>query len=463
MVALKPTHHKPPQKLYARGGHGCGSVKASLLIVGQSNTPCAPRVGPEHAMLNSLLSRLPFRQSVWFKFLVFLVKRFETDQCRDKAGSLTYTTMLSLVPILTVFLVIVSSIPALAPARAEIQSVIYRNLLPQSSVQVSEYLSEFADKSSNLTALGVLFLFITALLMLTTIEQSFNQIWRVKRPRTGLVAFLRYWAIISLGPILLGSALVLSSALTSIEFLNQNFNGYAIDWSIWLRLASVLLTVAGFTFVYWLIPNCKVPLRESAIAALVVTLLFGLLKYSFGFLMANFTSYNQVYGAFAALPIFLLWIYLTWNLVLLGVEITYALTVFHSADHLPRHPVLAILDVLKLFHERHQIGAEVIDTEAMSVLGRTEVDHWPEYAEVLHTQNIIRKTEAGGYVLSKNLDQVDFWQFYKQLPFPLPRREDLGKVLADDTWVQVIGPQLVQSDEYLSAKLSIPLSRIFSS
>lgn len=414
-------------------------------------------------MLDQLIQKLPFRNATWFKFLRFLIKRFEDDNCRDKAGSLTYTTMLSLVPILTVFLVTVSSIPALAPARAEIQSVIYRNLLPSSSVQVSKYLSDFADKSSNLTVLGILFLFVTAVLMLTTIEQSFNQIWRVKRPRTGVLAFLRYWAIISLGPILLGSAFVLSSTLTSIEFLNQNFNGYSIDWSIWLRLISLVLAVAGFTFVYWLIPNCKVPLKESFIAAVVVTVLFEVLKYSFGFVMTNFTSYNQVYGAFAALPVFLLWIYLMWNLVLLGVEITYALTVFHSMDHLPRHPVLAILDLLKLFHERHQVGAEVIDTEAMSVLGRSEVDHWPEYAEVLHTQDLIRKTEAGGYVLSKSLDQVDFWHFYKQLPFPLPRREDMGKVLADDTWIQVIGPQLVQSDEYLSAKLSIPLSKIFSS
>ncbi len=413
-------------------------------------------------MFERLINKLPFRQAKWFKFLVFLIKRFEQDQCRDKAGSLTYTTMLSIVPILTVFLVIVSSIPALASARAQIQEVIYRNLLPSSSVQVSKYLSEFAEKSSNLTIIGVIFLFVTAVLMLTTIEQTFNQIWRVKRPRTGVMAFLRYWAIISLGPILLGTAFVMSSALTSIEFLNQNFNGYSIDWSLWLRAVAIGLSVLGLTFVYWLVPNCKVPLKHAAIAGVVVTLLFEMLKYSFGYLMANFTSYDQIYGAFAALPVFLLWIYLSWNVVLLGVEITYALTVFKSAEHLPRHPVLAILDVLKLFHERHQVGAEVIDSEAMSVLGRTEVDNWPEYAEVLHTQDLIRKTESGAYVLAKNLDQVDFWQFYKQLSFPLPRREDMGKVQADDTWIQVIGPQLVQSEEYLAAKLAIPLSKIFS-
>jgi membrane protein len=411
--------------------------------------------------MQSILQRIPWRDQLWFKFLVFIFKRFEADECRDKAGSLTYTTMLSIVPILTVFLVIVSSIPALAPARAEIQQTIYRNLLPSSSLQITQYLNEFTDKSTNLTVIGVLFLFVTAAMMLSTIEQAFNHVWRVKRPRGGAMGWMRYWTIISLGPILLGGAFAASSALTSIEILNQNFAGYSIDWAVWLKLLSFGLTIAGFTFLYWLIPNCKVPVKEATIAGAIAGILFELLKYTFGGVMGNFTSYDQVYGAFAALPILIMWIYLSWNLVLLGVEISYGLTVFHSAEHLPRHPVLAILDILQLFYERQKTGDAVIDAEAMQILGRGEVEKWTEYAEILHVNELIKKTEQGDYVLCRNLSQIDFWTFYKSLPYPLPRREDMGAVHADDEWIQIVGPALVQSDDYLAAKLSIPLSKIF--
>lgn len=412
--------------------------------------------------MQDLLARLPFKDRYWFKLLLFVVKRFESDQCRDKAGSLTYTTMLSIVPILTVFLVILSSIPALASARQQIQQAIYRNLLPSSSSQVVSYLNDFSEKSANLTAIGVIFLFVTAVMMLSTIEQSFNHIWKVKRQRGGVIGFMRYWTIISLGPILLGGAFALSSTLSSLEFLNRNVAGYSVDWGIWIKLISIGLSLAGFTFLYWLIPNCKVPLKQAAIAGVVSGVLFEGLKSGFGFIMGNFTSYDQVYGAFAALPVFLLWIYLSWNLILLGVELSYGLTVFQVASTRPRHPVLALIDLLQLFYDRQKTGDVVIDAEAMQTLGQGDVEQWTEYAEILHTNELIKKTEHGDYVLIRNLQHIDFWTFYKSLPYPLPRREDIEHVHADDTWVQVIGPHLIQSEDYLAAKLSIPLAKILT-
>ena len=408
-----------------------------------------------------LMDKLPFKESYWFKLMMFVGKRFEADRCRDKAGSLTYTTMLSLVPILTVFLVILSSIPALSSIRAQIQQTVYSNLLPSSSSQVTQYLNDFAEKSANLTAIGVIFLFITTVMTLSTIAQSFNQVWRVKRPRGGVVGFMRYWTIISLGPILLGAAFALSSTLTSIELLNRNVAGYSIDWGVWVKLFSTLLTLLGFTFLYWLIPNCKVPVRYAAIAGVVTGLLFEFLKAGFGFAMGNFTSYDQVYGAFAALPVFLLWIYLSWNLILLGVELSYALTVFHSSETRPHHPVLGLMSILQLFYDRHNAGAAVSDLDAMQVLGRGEVERWTEYEEILHDNDLIQTTENGDYILAKNLSQIDFWSFYQSLPYPLPRRADFLSVEQKDGWARLLGPQIIESDDLLSAKLSIPMSKIF--
>ena len=406
------------------------------------------------------LEKLPFKDAAWFKFIVFVLKRFEQDQCRDKAAALTYTTMLSIVPLLTVFLVILSSVPALESAREQLQQLIYNNLLPSSSNQVAEYLNEFAAKSANLTAIGVIFLFVTSVMLLSTIEQTFNHVWRVDNHRGGVAGFMRYWTMISLGPILLGTAFAMSSAITSINFLNQNVAGYSIDWSVWLKIGSVLMTFAAFIFLYWFVPNCKVSFKSAAIAGISIGVLFEILRAGFGYAIGNFTSYDQIYGAFAVLPVFLLWIYLSWNLILLGVEISYASSAFETADHRPRHPVLALLSILKLLYDRQKVGAEVLDAEVMHLIGRDQSNQWTEFADILHQNGLIASTENNGMVLVRNLDQIDFWTFYQTLPYPLPQRAHLGQVDAEDRWIQVIGPALVQSDDYLGAKLAIPLSKI---
>ncbi|AXQ23540.1 YihY family inner membrane protein [Acinetobacter wuhouensis] len=407
-----------------------------------------------------LLKKLPFYDKTWFQFILFVIRRFEADRCRDQAGSLTYTTLFAVVPMLTVFLVIISSIKALEPARQQLQQMIYSNFLPKTSIAFDKAFNVFTDNSSNLTVIGVLFLFVTTVLMLTSIETVFNRIWRVQETRNGIIGFMRYWTIISLGPILLGSAFVISSAMASMSVLSNNFAGYQVDSSILLMLVSFGLTVLGFFILYWTIPNRSIPIQAAAIAGLFGAIAFELLKNLFGFVMANFTSYTIVYGAFAAIPIFLLWIFLSWNIVLLGVEISYALTAFHTGKIQTRHPVLMMLDILELFYKKQKTGEVVTDVEALDILGRGEIGRWPVYVQLLEKQNLIKRTDNNEYVLVRNLDEIDFWSFYTSLPYTLPRRKDVEHVHDDDVWMKHIGPTLIESDEYLAAKLSIPLSTI---
>ena len=408
-----------------------------------------------------LLKKLPFYQKTWFQFILFVIRRFEADRCREQAGSLTYTTLFAVVPMLTVFLVIISSIKALEPARQQLQQMIYSNFLPKTSIAFDKAFNVFTDNSSNLTIIGVLFLFVTTVMMLTSIETVFNRIWRVQETRNGIIGFMRYWTIISLGPILLGSAFVISSTLASMNVLSNNFAGYEVDGTAVFGLISFALTVLGFFILYWTIPNRSVPVRAAVIAALFGAITFELLKNLFGFVMANFTSYTIVYGAFAAIPIFLLWIFLSWNVVLIGVEISYALTAFHSGKVHTRHPILMILDILELFYKKQKTGQAVTDEEVLDILGRGEIERWPVYVQQLEKQNLIKCTDNNEYVLVRNLDHVDFWSFYTSLPYPLPRRLDVEHVHEDDeVWMKKIGPALIESDEYLSAKLAIPLSMI---
>ncbi|UOG17975.1 YihY family inner membrane protein [Acinetobacter sp. PK01] len=413
-------------------------------------------------MIEKYLTRLPFYSKTWFQFVLFVLRRFEADRCREQAGSLTYTTLFAVVPMLTVFLVIISSIKALEPARQQLQQLIYSNFLPKTTIAFDKVLTAFTDKSSNLTVIGILFLFITTVMMLTSIENVFNRIWRVREKRGGMIGFMRYWTIISLGPIILGSAFVLSSTVASMNLLSSHLAGYEVNGAFLLWLISFTLSILGFFILYWTIPNRSVPIKAALFAGIFSASIFELLKNLFGYIMSNFTSYEIIYGAFAALPIFLLWIFLSWNIVLLGVEISYALTAFYTGKEQRRHPVIMLLDILQLFHLKQQNGESMSDKEALDVLGREEIGHWPSYVLLLEQQNLVKRTDNNEYVLVRNLTQVDFWSFYKSLPYPLPRRPDVKNIHLDDhEWMQRIGPMFEEADDYLAAKLSLPLASIF--
>ncbi|WP_111895277.1 YihY family inner membrane protein [Acinetobacter sp. MB5] len=411
--------------------------------------------------MQKLLTRLPFYEKKWFQFLLFTVNRFENDRCREKAASLTYTTLFAVVPMLTVFLVIISSIKALEPARQQLQHLIYTNLLPKSSIAFDQVFNSFTEKSSNLTAIGILFLFLTSVMMLTSVEEAFNRIWRVKQHRGGIIGFMRYWTIISLGPILLGSAFVISSTVASLNILSNNFVGYEIDGTLFLGFLSYILIILGFFIIYWTIPNRSIPIKAAAIAGIFSGTVFQLLKSFFGFMMANFTSYELIYGAFAAIPIFLLWIYLSWNIILFGVEVSFALTSFSTGNRQKRHPILMLLDILDLFYKKQKLGETLNDKEALKFLGRNEIGRWPAYVDLLERQHLIKRTDGDEYVLIRNLSQVDFWSFYNNLPFTLPLRKDLHNIHEDCTWMQTLEPLLNDADDYLKNQLSIPLSSLF--
>ena len=165
---------------------------------------------------------------------------------------------------------------------------------------------------------------------------------------------------------------------------------------------------------------------------MIVAIVFESLKAIFGTVMSNFTSYEAVYGAFAALPIFLLWIYLSWNIILLGVEISYTLTIFATDEVYPRHPLLSLLDMLNLVYSRHKEGETVSEQELRSVLGRKELPKWYTYLGYLQDSNLITNTEEGAYSLKQDLSQMTLWDFYKTLPSPLPIKDELDEMSDED-------------------------------
>lgn len=245
-------------------------------------------------------------------FFRLVAARFNEDRLNSVAQALSYTTLLSLVPLTTLAFGLFSVFPVFEKWMMTLQAFLYSHFVPASGDVVQKYLNQFASKSAQLTAVGLLFLVVTALMLMATIEQTFNEIWRVTNRRKAVHRFLAYWAILTLGPLLLG----LSLSLTSAVFSLAPFRGGGV--SFFAGALPFLATAAAFMLLYMLVPNANVYWRHALVGSLIAAVLFEIAKRGFALIVVKYSSYQLVYGAIAALPVFLIWIYVSWAVILMG-------------------------------------------------------------------------------------------------------------------------------------------------
>lgn len=246
-------------------------------------------------------------------FFRLVAARFNEDRLNSVAQALSYTTLLSLVPLTTLAFGLFSVFPVFEKWMMAVQAFLYSHFVPASGDVVQKYLNQFASKSAQLTAVGLLFLVVTALMLMATIEQTFNEIWRVTNRRKAVHRFLAYWAILTLGPLLLG----LSLSLTSAVFSLAPFRGGGV-WSLFAGALPFFATTAAFMLLYMLVPNANVYWRHAVVGSLIAAVLFEIAKRGFALIVVKYSSYQLVYGAIAALPVFLIWIYVSWAIILMG-------------------------------------------------------------------------------------------------------------------------------------------------
>ncbi|WP_038369745.1 YihY family inner membrane protein, partial [Brackiella oedipodis] len=250
--------------------------------------------------------------------LIYAVRRLIDDQLTQAASSLAYTTVLAVVPLLTVILALFTIFPVFNDFKVYLDNFLRHNLMPESiSENIFEYLNSFAQSASQMTTVGVIFLFVTSIMLMMTIEEALNKIWHVKRSRGLLMRILMYWAVLSLGPIILSLSLWISGFVLQKTFdqyisIGRQFMGYVFPW---------IMSVLGLTLLYYTVPNRRVAFKDALIGGVVSGSLFEILKAGFAFYITNFPSYTLIYGAFATVPLFLLWIYISWIIVLLGAAI----------------------------------------------------------------------------------------------------------------------------------------------
>jgi membrane protein len=361
-------------------------------------------------------------------FSLYALRRFVADGCLAAAGALSYTTLVSLVPLAVIALGSLSAFPIFAPVREQLLAWTFKNFVPSVGEQAAYWFRTFADSATQTTAIGVIGIAATGVLLLTTVEDQLNLIWRVTAPRPWGQRILAYWALITLGPVLIGVSLSLSTyfeiAARQAGFGPQAAAVLASSWLHGLaRLVPALLEFIAMTLLFGLIPNCAVRWRDGAFGALIATIAIEFLKVGFSFYISSMSYYSTVYGALAAIPIFLLWMYISWMAVLLGAEAAAALPNWRidqrfgkgAADGGRIGVSLALIAALM----RAQRSGRALGTPALAAelgLATTVVD---EHITPLAEARLVAHTQEGRWVLAWSPETATVLDLYRALRLPL--------------------------------------------
>jgi len=322
-------------------------------------------------------------------FLRFMKSRLDHARLQQVAGNLTFTTLLALVPLLTIALAVFATFPQFGTLRTSLEAYFTQIMMPrQISNTILGYLTVFTDKAAHLSAIGAVGVLVSAIAMISMIESSFNQIWRIKRPRSLAKRGLLYLAMVIFGPFILGVSLTLTSqiyvasggALRQASFL----------YGAWYALLSIIWTAAAFTVMYVVIPNRTIHWREAVWGGLFAAIAFEIVKRLFTAFIIQFPTYRMIYGAMAAVPIFLLWIYLSWLIALAGAAFVASIHyLWHGRWKLA--PVtggvfMDAIEILRLLHQAKEDGIDEASLRAKTGFGLDEIE------------NLLQRMLAAGWV-----------------------------------------------------------------
>ncbi len=248
------------------------------------------------------------------------IQRCQRDQIGMISGYLAYISLLSLVPLVAVAFSVLNAFPMFAGLRLDIEAFVYANVVPSRGDELQMYINGFVENIGRMTTVGVFFLVVVALMLMHNIDKTLNKIWRVQnRPRL-MISFSIYWMILTLGPILLGVSIAMTSYLATFTHLVDSVTPWLS--TLFLMVVPFVVSLLAFFMLYQLVPNVQVRYSHALWGALFGAVLFEMLKTAFALYIQHFPTYQAIYGALALVPILFVWVYLCWMVVLLGAELT---------------------------------------------------------------------------------------------------------------------------------------------
>ena len=270
-------------------------------------------------------------------FLSFLARRAQNDTIFRVAASLSYTSLIALVPLCAIMISVFSVFPVFESVKEPVKEFLINTLSPTEEKEFSQQFSELISSAGQLTAIGVISLAITSILMLSTIESSLNFIFKVTRQRRFTTKITLYWTVITLGPLLLGTAFSMRGYLYTLQkFMPENL----LDNQTLLMLLPSFMTMLTLVLVYVLVPNKKVNILSAFAGAIIAVIIFSFLREGFAFVILKSATYKTLYGALATIPVFLIWMYLAWAVVIFGAVVTAALDEFRTLSDVQLKKIL---------------------------------------------------------------------------------------------------------------------------
>ena len=350
--------------------------------------------------------------------LHILNQRFVEDRCLQIASSLTFTTLLAIVPIVTIALTVAGAFPVFGSLLTQVQDFIVASLMPKSVDAVAGYAEQFSENAARLTAVGVLFLAVTALLMMFTIERAFNDIWRVPWRRRLLQRILVYWTVLTIGPLFIGASLSVTSYVItlSLGIVDESPEmGFVI-----VRFIPLALTSMAFALMYYAVPNRQVRRGDALLGGVAAGVCFEAMKQGFGFYIAHFPTYKLVYGAFAMVPIFLLWIYLSWLIIVAGAVLVAVLPEWREragqSRPVPGSDFFDALQVLRILWRAHKTG-EVVLLSKLHPVVKVRVDHLEKMLATLSGAGWVARSGPNGWLLSHDAATIKAEDIYRLFVF----------------------------------------------
>ncbi len=413
---------------------------------------------------NTVGSGIVARTASGFGFLRYLLQRFARDNCMQASAALTYTALLALVPLVALSFAIFAAFDAFEGVRDQVQSFIFENFVPQVGSVVQGHLEEFAGKTGRLTSVGVIFLVITSVLLLATISSTLNGIWRTRQTRNLLARIPVYWLVLTLTPLLIGAGLVLSGYLFTLARA-VGVEEYTGSLTRLAGLVPPIVQIAGLTLLYIFVPNYPVRAGDALVGGITAGLILEILKKAFAYYVVTFPTYQTIYGALATFPIFLIWTYVVWTVVLFGAEIAAALPEWRAGvsgrgpgARSPASILLAAAAVLALLLAATRRGGGLSMRHLSRRTGQPP-DMLDRATELLLRSHYIARTDRGTWILSRDLETVSLADLHRDLGLSM---SSTAAEAARHVWGQELSGTLEAVESAGRTTMDIPLRTLLT-
>lgn len=393
-------------------------------------------------------------------FARFLWQRFWDDNCFEAAGALAYTTLFALVPLGAVGLAVLSAFDAFETVKSRALEFVFSQFIPSAGHEVLEQLNSFFEKASQLSAPGILALIVSAILMMNSIEDAFNRIWRVPVRRKPLARFVVFWTALTLGPLLIAASLAISAYVLSLPFISATAEEFGLSERL-LAILPGMITLVGFTLSYLIVPNRSVRLRHAIVAGLLATVLFEVAKRLFALYLKTFPATQEIYGGLSSIPIFILWLYILWLIALLGASFASTLGAFRfearSKPVLPEEILPMALKVLGQLKQAQLHGQGLSTGDLKQRVDGLTDELLSGFLSDFDQLRLTTRSEFGTWMLARDLHAVTLLDLYRTGHYPLPTKNPGLKVAMP--WEQALSKSTAKLSQQTCEALALSVAQ----